>query len=59
MNLHEYQSKQLFAKYGIPVPKGRVAGSAIAKRLDGKSTVRVKLTSPNVPNQHPSGSQRS
>jgi succinyl-CoA synthetase beta subunit len=22
MNLHEYQSKRLFAKYGIPVPKG-------------------------------------
>ena len=22
MNLHEYQSKQLFARYGIPVPTG-------------------------------------
>jgi succinyl-CoA synthetase beta subunit len=27
MNLHEYQSKQLFTHYGIPVPAGRVAGS--------------------------------
>jgi succinyl-CoA synthetase beta subunit len=27
MNLHEYQSKQLFADYAIPVPKGRVAAS--------------------------------
>jgi succinyl-CoA synthetase beta subunit len=27
MNLHEYQSKQLFAQYGIPVPPGRVASS--------------------------------
>ena len=27
MNLHEYQSKQLFAKYAIPVPKGHVASS--------------------------------
>jgi succinyl-CoA synthetase beta subunit len=27
MNLHEYQSKELFAKYGIPVPRGQVAGS--------------------------------
>ena len=27
MNLHEYQSKQLFAQYGIPVPKGFVANS--------------------------------
>src|SRR5262245_47631967 len=25
MNLHEYQSKALFAEYGIPVPKGHVA----------------------------------
>jgi succinyl-CoA synthetase beta subunit len=25
MNLHEYQSKQLFAQYGIPAPKGKVA----------------------------------
>ena len=25
MNLHEYQSKALFAEYGIPVPEGRVA----------------------------------
>ena len=28
MNLHEYQSKQLFAKYGIPVPIGYVAANA-------------------------------
>ena len=28
MNLHEYQSKQLFAEYGIPVPEGRPARSA-------------------------------
>lgn len=28
MNFHEYQAKQLFADYGIPVPAGRVAASA-------------------------------
>ncbi len=28
MNLHEYQSKQIFAKYGIPAPNGRIAASA-------------------------------
>ncbi|HEX2139139.1 MAG TPA: ADP-forming succinate--CoA ligase subunit beta [Woeseiaceae bacterium] len=28
MNLHKYQSKQLFAEYGIPVPEGRPARSA-------------------------------
>ncbi len=27
MNLHEYQSKQLFDQYAIPVPKGLVADS--------------------------------
>lgn len=28
MNFHEYQAKQLFADFGIPVPAGRVASSA-------------------------------
>ncbi|MCU0974854.1 MAG: ADP-forming succinate--CoA ligase subunit beta [Steroidobacteraceae bacterium] len=27
MNLHEYQSKQLFAAYGVPVPQGRIAAT--------------------------------
>ena len=27
MNLHEYQSKELFSKYSIPIPKGQVADS--------------------------------
>jgi succinyl-CoA synthetase beta subunit len=30
MNLHEYQSKKIFAEYGIPVPAGQVASSADA-----------------------------
>src|SRR5579859_5025143 len=33
MNLHEYQAKQLFAEYGIPVPRGmpaRTAAEAVA-----------------------------
>jgi succinyl-CoA synthetase beta subunit len=30
MNLHEYQSKQLFAEFGIPVPRGVPADSADA-----------------------------
>ena len=25
MNIHEYQGKQLLAKYGVAVPKGKVA----------------------------------
>ncbi len=40
MNLHEYQSKELFAHYGVPVPTGRVAANAeeaveAAKALGG------------------------
>jgi succinyl-CoA synthetase beta subunit len=40
MNLHEYQSKLLFADYGIPVPEGQVAGTpaeakAAATKLGG------------------------
>ena len=27
MNLHEYQSKELFRQFGIPVPDGKVATS--------------------------------
>ena len=44
MHLHEYQSKQLFSDYGIPVPKGRVlespAGAAkLADSLGGSAWV--------------------
>ena len=40
MNLHEYQSKEMFAEYGIPVPKGYPARSAqeaedAARKLGG------------------------
>ena len=27
MNIHEYQAKQIFAKYGVPTPKGKIAFS--------------------------------
>ena len=46
MNLHEYQSKQLFARYGIPVPNGQVASTgeeaAEAARQIGGSKWVVK-----------------
>ncbi|HEX7382614.1 MAG TPA: ADP-forming succinate--CoA ligase subunit beta [Nevskiaceae bacterium] len=32
MNLHEYQAKRIFARYGIPVPKGALAESVEAVR---------------------------
>jgi len=40
MNLHEYQAKQLFARYGVPVTRGEVASTpaqaaAAADRLGG------------------------
>jgi succinyl-CoA synthetase beta subunit len=40
MNIHEYQTKQLFAQYGAPIPEGDVALSvdealAVASRLGG------------------------
>lgn len=44
MNLHEYQAKQLFSHYGIPVPAGKAAfnvseAAAIAKELGGSGWV--------------------
>ena len=33
MKLHEYQSKQIFARYGIPIPKGKVAATASEARM--------------------------
>ena len=50
MNIHEYQGKQLFAKYGIPIPKGVPCFDAseaegIAKKLmdeTGSKVVVVK-----------------
>jgi len=40
MNIHEYQAKQIFQKYGVPTPKGIIANSvdeavAAAKELGG------------------------
>jgi len=48
MRLHEYQSKQIFAKYAIPIPNGRVASSSgearqIAEELGGKVVVKAQV----------------
>lgn len=42
MNLHEYQGKELFKQYGMPVPPGEIATSAekavaIAEKLGGEA----------------------
>ncbi len=44
MKIHEYQAKELFKKYGVPIPEGRVAFSSdeavgIAKTLGGYPVV--------------------
>jgi succinyl-CoA synthetase beta subunit len=48
MNLHEYQAKEIFARYGIPVPEGRLAESPesarqAAKTLGGKVVVKAQV----------------
>ncbi|HEY5982362.1 MAG TPA: ADP-forming succinate--CoA ligase subunit beta [Anaerolineales bacterium] len=48
MKLHEYQSKLIFSKYGIPIPKGRVAttaaeAKAIAEELGGRVVVKSQV----------------
>lgn len=48
MKLHEYQSKQIFARYGIPIPRGRVAATAdeakqIAKELGSRVVIKSQV----------------
>ncbi|ADU65059.1 ADP-forming succinate--CoA ligase subunit beta [Desulfurispirillum indicum] len=52
MNIHEYQGKELFEQYGIPVPKGKVAytnwqAEDITRSLGGKSVVKVQIHAGN------------
>jgi succinyl-CoA synthetase beta subunit len=48
MKLHEYQSKQIFARFGIPIPKGKVASTAedartIATELGGPVVIKSQV----------------
>lgn len=48
MKLHEYQSKNLFAEFGVPIPKGGVAttpgeAKAIAEELGGRVVVKSQV----------------
>src|SRR3954471_601477 len=48
MKLHEYQSKELLARFGVPVPQGDVTSDytearAIAERLGGKVVVKAQV----------------
>ncbi len=48
MKLHEYQSKRLFAKFGVPIPQGEIATSPqdarrIAQELGGPVVVKSQV----------------
>ena len=48
MNIHEFQSKELFARYGIPVPRGIVAttpaeAKTATQELGGQSVVKAQI----------------
>ena len=48
MKIHEYQAKELFRTYGIPVPDGGVAATtdeaaAIAERIGGRVMVKAQI----------------
>src|SRR5512146_1232295 len=48
MKLHEYQSKQIFARYGVPIPRGHVASTAsearqVAEELGGRVVIKSQV----------------
>lgn len=48
MKLHEYQSKNIFARYNIPIPSGRIAASAsearqLCEELGGKVVIKAQV----------------
>lgn len=48
MKLHEYQSKKIFAEFGVPIPKGNVATTPtearkIAEELGGRVVVKSQV----------------
>ena len=48
MKIHEYQAKEVLARYGVPVPRGRVAttpqqAAEIARELGGSSVVKAQV----------------
>jgi succinyl-CoA synthetase beta subunit len=48
MKIHEYQAKTILAKYGVPVPRGRMASTVdeaveIARELGGRVVVKAQI----------------
>jgi succinyl-CoA synthetase beta subunit len=48
MKIHEYQAKEILARYGVPVPRGRMASTVdeaeeIARDLGGRVVVKAQI----------------
>ena len=48
MKLHEYQSKRIFAQYGVPIPDGEIASTpaearAIAERISKAVVIKSQV----------------
>ncbi len=48
MRLHEYQSKQIFSRFGVPIPRGHVAATAsearqVAEELGGRVVIKSQV----------------
>jgi succinyl-CoA synthetase beta subunit len=48
MKIHEYQAKEILARYGVPVPRGRMAATVdeaeeIARDLGGRVVVKAQI----------------
>ena len=48
MKIHEYQAKQIFARYGLPIPRGEVSASpseakAVAEKLRSEVVVKAQI----------------
>jgi succinyl-CoA synthetase beta subunit len=48
MRLHEYQSKQIFSRFGVPIPRGHVAATAgearqMAEELGGRVVIKSQV----------------
>ncbi|MBI3089738.1 MAG: ADP-forming succinate--CoA ligase subunit beta [Candidatus Tectomicrobia bacterium] len=48
MKIHEYQAKEILSRYGVPVPRGKVAAGvdeaeAIARELGGACVVKAQI----------------
>ena len=63
VNVHEYQAKEILARYGIPVPEGELAQSAehakeIATKLGGAVVVEQIFSVPGIGRQFLIGMQQ-